>query len=70
MKYRVLLGEGAAASDPGALKTVAEFPSNSHYVREAKLAWWIRPGNKDDHLFIIKNGKGIESRTDIRMSSW
>ncbi len=59
VKYHVLLGEGTAAADPGALKTVAEFPSNSHYVRDAKLAWWIRPGSKDDHLFIIKNGKGI-----------
>ena len=59
VKYQILLGEGPVASDPGALKAVAEFPSNSHYVRDAKSAWWIKPGRKDDHLFVIKNGKGI-----------
>ncbi len=59
VKYQILLGEGPVASDPGALKAVAEFPSTSHYVRDAKSAWWIKPGRKDDHLFVIKNGKGI-----------
>ena len=39
---------------------VAEFPANSHYVRETKAAWWTRPGRPGDHLFLIKNGKGIE----------
>jgi hypothetical protein len=42
------------------LKTVAEFGSDSHYVREAKTAWWVRPGDRDEHLFTIKSGKGVE----------
>ncbi|MGZ8422791.1 MAG: DUF6754 domain-containing protein, partial [Nitrospira sp.] len=41
-------------------KVLAEFPANSHFVREAKAAWWTRPGPPGDHLYFIKNGKGIE----------
>ena len=41
-------------------KTVAEFPANSHYVRESKLPWWTRPGKPDDHYFELKSGKGLE----------
>ena len=60
VKYHVLLGEGAMPADPSVLKTVAEFASDSHYVREAKAAWWVRPGDRDEHLFTIKSGKGVE----------
>jgi hypothetical protein len=60
IKYQVLLGEGATSGDPSTFKIVAEFGSDTHYVREAKVAWWVRPGGSDEHLFTIKNGKGIE----------
>ncbi len=59
-KYQVLLHEGAPPQDPAAWKLLAEFPANSHYVREAKAAWWTRPGSPGDHLYFIKNGKGTE----------
>ena len=59
-KYQVLLHEGGAPPDPTGWKVVAEFGANSHYVREAKTAWWTRPGSPDDHLYVIKNGKGLE----------
>jgi hypothetical protein len=59
-KYQILLHEGEAPKDPAAWKVLAEFPANSHYVREAKTAWWTRLGQPGDHLFVIKNGKGIE----------
>lgn len=59
-KYQVLLHEGGAPTDPTGWKVVAEFGANSHYVREAKTAWWTRPGSPDDHLYVIKNGKGLE----------
>jgi hypothetical protein len=65
-KYQVLLGEGPAATDPSALKIVAEFPADTHYVREAKVAWWVRPGDRDEHLFTIKNGKGVELANGTR----
>jgi hypothetical protein len=59
-KYQVLLHEGGAPADPTGWKVLAEFPANSHYVREAKAAWWTRPGPPGDHLYFIKNGKGVE----------
>ncbi|HEX2055201.1 MAG TPA: DUF6754 domain-containing protein [Nitrospiraceae bacterium] len=59
VQYQILLGEGPSA-DPSGLKVVAEFPADTHYVRQAKSAWWTRPGDPDEHLFIIKDGKGIE----------
>ena len=43
VKYQILIGEGSVAADPSTLKTVAEVASDSHYVRQAKLAWWVRP---------------------------
>jgi hypothetical protein len=42
------------------MKIVAEFPANTHYLRELKWPWWTRPGSKDDHQFVLKNGKGVE----------
>ncbi|HJR77905.1 MAG TPA: fibronectin type III domain-containing protein [Nitrospiraceae bacterium] len=63
VKYQILLGEGPS-TDPSGLKVLAEFPANTHYVREAKSAWWTRPGDPDEHLFTIKNGKGIELKNE------
>ncbi|MEK6801278.1 MAG: DUF6754 domain-containing protein [Nitrospirota bacterium] len=59
-KYQILLHEGSVPSDPAAWKVVAEFPANTRYVREGKTAWWTRSGDPGDHLFLLKNGKGIE----------
>lgn len=59
-KYQVLLHEGGAPHDPAGWRVLAEFPADSHYVRETKLAWWTRPGQSGDHLFVVKNGKGVE----------
>lgn len=59
-KYQILLHEGGAPPDPTAWKVLAEFPANSHYVREAKAAWWTRPGGPSDHLYFLKNGKGTD----------
>jgi hypothetical protein len=60
VKYQILVGEGSAAADPSPLKMVAELASDSHYVRGAKLAWWVQPGDRGDHLFTIKSGKAAE----------
>jgi hypothetical protein len=59
-KYQILLHEGSVPSDPSAWKIVAEFPANTRYVREGKTAWWTRSGDPGDHIFLLKNGKGIE----------
>jgi hypothetical protein len=55
LRYQVLLQE-AGAGEP---KAVAEFASNSHYVRDARTAWWTGSAPKDAHQFTIKNGRGI-----------
>ena len=59
-KYQVLLGEGTGAAEPQAMKMVAEFPTESHYVSEAKWPWWTRPADSGMHQFTLKNGRGIE----------
>ena len=63
-KYQILLHEGSVPSDPSAWKVVAEFPANTRYVREGKTAWWTRSGDPGDHLFLLKNGKGIELKAN------
>ncbi len=56
LKYQILLHEPGTAEP----KAVAEFASDSHYVRDAKAPWWTRPAPKDAHQFTIKSGKGVE----------
>ena len=63
-KYQILLHEGSVPSDPSAWKVVAEFPANTRYVREGKTAWWTRSGEPGDHIFLLKNGKGIELKAN------
>lgn len=54
VRYQVLLGDGAEK------KVVAEFPADSHYVRDAKWPWWTRVDRPDAHQFNLKSGKGLE----------
>jgi hypothetical protein len=54
VRYVVMLGEDSGA----AMTVVGEFPSNSHYVRDAKTAWWTRSAPGAYHQFDIRNGKG------------
>ena len=56
LRYQVLLHEPSA----GEPKVIAEFASDTHYVRDAKAPWWTRPAPKDMHQFTIKSGKGID----------
>ena len=58
-QYQVLFGE-AGASDPAALKVIAEFPADTRYVKEAKGAWWARAGEPSWHQYVIRSGKGVE----------
>lgn len=59
-RYQILLANGAGPLDPEAMKVVAEFPANTHYVREAKYGWWTRPADPEAHHFALRSGKGIE----------
>jgi hypothetical protein len=58
-RYQVLIGD-AAATEPAALKVIAEFPANSRFVKEVKSAWWTRKAEKTWHQFVIRSGKGID----------
>ena len=64
-RYQVLLSEGAAVADSAAMKVVAEFPANQHYVRESKWPWWTRPAAGDQHQFTLRNGRGVELKDGI-----
>jgi hypothetical protein len=59
-RYQVLLSEGTTVLDQAAMKVVAEFPANQHYVRESKWPWWTRPTTGDQHQFTLRNGRGVE----------
>ncbi|MBX3303505.1 MAG: hypothetical protein KF693_14920 [Nitrospira sp.] len=59
VRYQVLIGD-ASATDPATLMIVAEFPSNTHYVKDAKTAWWTREVDKAWHHVVVRSGKGVE----------
>ncbi|MGH7207178.1 MAG: DUF6754 domain-containing protein [Nitrospiraceae bacterium] len=54
VRYQILIGEGAEK------KMVAEFPANSHYVRDVKWPWWARVDRPDAHQFNLRSGRGLE----------
>ena len=62
VRYQILLSDKNGTSDPSTFKVVAEFPSNTRYIRESKWPWWTRPDLPDTHQFMIKNGKGVEMK--------
>lgn len=57
-RYQVLAGEGGL-SDASMLKVIAEFPADSHFVRETKAPWWTRRAEASWHQFVIKSGKNL-----------
>jgi hypothetical protein len=62
-RYLIRLSEAAGTAEggpPPAMKTVADFPANTHYVRDIKDPWWTRPEAKEFHQHEIKSGKGLE----------
>jgi hypothetical protein len=59
LRYQVLMAEGGNVTDPSTMKAIAEFPADSHFVKDAKLPWWTRQGEKNQHAFTIRNGRGI-----------
>jgi hypothetical protein len=60
VRYQVLVGD-AGVTDPAALKIVAEFPANTHFVKEAKAAWWTRRAETHWHQFVIRPHRLIGS---------
>jgi hypothetical protein len=60
VRYQILLSEGERTADPSTFKVVAEFPANTHFIRESKWPWWTRPDVPGAHQFTLKHGKGVE----------
>jgi len=63
IRYQVLIGAGSA-TDPATFTIIAEFPANTHYVKDTKTAWWTRRSDKTWHQAIIKSAKGVEVKDD------
>jgi hypothetical protein len=63
VRYQVLVGD-ASTTDPQKFSVVAEFPSNSKYVKDVKTAWWTRTAEKTWHQATIKSAKGLEIKDD------
>lgn len=59
VRYQVLLGP-AGTADPAALKTIAEFPADTKFVKDAKLPWWTRDAEKNWHQYVVRNGKSLD----------
>jgi hypothetical protein len=64
IRYQVLAGD-ATATDSASLKVIAEFPANTHFVKDAKAAWWTRKAAKTWHQYVIRSGKGVELKDGI-----
>lgn len=61
VRYQIrITGEGNGTPGDDGGKVIAEFPSDTHYVRDATLPWWTRPGDRHDHYYALKSGKGID----------
>ncbi len=58
-RYQVLLG-AADVRESAALKAIAEFPANTHFVKEVKGPWWTRKAEKTWHQYVILSGRGVE----------
>ena len=59
VRYHISMATGAEPA-----RVIGEFPSNSHYVRDAKQPWWTWPGKPDDHFYAVRSGKGIDLQND------
>jgi hypothetical protein len=66
-QIRMTAETNGTAGDLGG-KVIAEFPSDTHYMRDAKLPWWTRPADRNDHYYSVKSGKGIELKNGTTYS--
>jgi hypothetical protein len=59
VRYQILFGDGGV-TDPASLKVIAEFPSHTRFVKDAKAAWWTRNAEPTWHQYAIRSGKDAE----------
>jgi len=62
VRYEIRMANGESSGTAGSNggKVIADFPSDTHYMRDAKLPWWTRPTGQHDHYYALRSGKGIE----------
>lgn len=66
VRYQIVLIESPPPTTPAAAmvspqkKVLAEFPADSHYVRQARWPWWTRPEAPEFHQFDLRRGKGVD----------
>jgi len=63
-RYQVLIGD-VGVTDPATLKVIAEFPADTHFVKDSKVAWWTRNTDRAWHQHVIRSGKGVELKDGI-----
>ena len=63
VRYQILAG-AASATDPATFTIIAEFPTNTKYVKDTKTAWWTRKSDKTWHQALIKSVKGFEVKDE------
>lgn len=68
LHYQVLIQEGPPPTDPSHMKVLAEFPSNTHYVKDSKEPWWTRRDGAGSHLYQIRSGRGVEVKNGVSYS--
>src|SRR5689334_20938504 len=62
VRYQIRMANGETDGTAGVNggKVIADFPSDTHYVRDAKLPWWTRPADPHDHYYALRSGKGVD----------
>ena len=60
VRYEIRMINGEPGRTAGSGKVIADFPSDTHYMRDAKLPWWTRPADQHDHYYALRSGKGVE----------
>ncbi|MGH7255895.1 MAG: DUF6754 domain-containing protein, partial [Nitrospirales bacterium] len=65
VRYQILIAETSEITELGQMTVVAEFPSQSHYVRETRWPWWTRPADPTFHAFTIRSGETSELKPGV-----
>lgn len=68
LRFQVLFQEGPPPADPSHMKILAEFPSNTHYVKDSKQPWWARRDGAGSHAYEINSGRGVEVKNGVPYS--
>ena len=66
--YQVLVKEGSQQANPSDFTVIAEFLSNTHYIRDSEWTWWTRPAAEDHHHVTLRSSKAFELKDGMAYS--